>query len=133
MDKYFALLFCIAAFSCKQKSSSLLQQVDPFLGTGGHGHVHPAATIPFGMVQLGPDNGVDGWDWCSGYNYSSNTIAGFISVEPALGMGMTYRSCHKPMLIACWKKGSMSPFNTKTNLHHRDTMQCNWTMACLVK
>jgi len=77
MHKYFALLFCIAAFSCKQKSSSLLQQVDPFLGTGGHGHVHPAATIPFGMVQLGPDNGVDGWDWCSGYNYSSNTIAGF--------------------------------------------------------
>jgi len=51
--------------------------VDPFLGTGGHGHVYPGATVPFGMVQLSPDNGIEGWDWCSGYHYSSNTIAGF--------------------------------------------------------
>ncbi len=77
MHKLFAFLFCIALLSCKQNKTSLLKFVDPFLGTGGHGHVHPDATIPFGMVQLGPDNGVDGWDWCSGYNYSSNTIAGF--------------------------------------------------------
>lgn len=47
------------------------------LGTGGHGHVYPGATVPFGMVQLSPDNGVEGWDWCSGYHYSSSTIAGF--------------------------------------------------------
>lgn len=51
--------------------------VDPFLGTGGHGHVYPGATVPFGMVQLSPDNGVNGWDWCSGYHYSSDSIAGF--------------------------------------------------------
>ena len=51
--------------------------VDPFLGTGGHGHVYPGATVPFGMVQLSPDNGQEGWDWCSGYHYSSKTIAGF--------------------------------------------------------
>jgi putative alpha-1,2-mannosidase len=55
----------------------LTRFVDPFLGTGGHGHVYPGATVPFGMVQLSPDNGDEGWDWCSGYNYSSNTIAGF--------------------------------------------------------
>lgn len=53
------------------------QLVDPFLGTGGHGHVYPGATVPFGMVQLSPDNGNEGWDWCSGYHYSSTTIAGF--------------------------------------------------------
>lgn len=51
--------------------------VDPFLGTGGHGHVYPGATVPFGMVQLSPDNGEEGWDWCSGYHFSSHTIAGF--------------------------------------------------------
>jgi predicted alpha-1,2-mannosidase len=51
--------------------------VDPFLGTGGHGHVYPGATTPFGMVQLSPDNGVNGWDWCSGYHYSADSIAGF--------------------------------------------------------
>ncbi|HEU4471125.1 MAG TPA: GH92 family glycosyl hydrolase, partial [Flavisolibacter sp.] len=52
-------------------------KVDVFLGTGGHGHVYPGATVPFGMVQLSPDNGKEGWDWCSGYHYSSDSIAGF--------------------------------------------------------
>jgi predicted alpha-1,2-mannosidase len=59
------------------QAQRLTKFVDPFLGTGGHGHVYPGATVPFGMVQLSPDNGVEGWDWCSGYHYSSNTIAGF--------------------------------------------------------
>jgi predicted alpha-1,2-mannosidase len=68
------LLIFISKISDAQKLTSF---VDPFLGTGGHGHVYPGATIPFGMVQLSPDNGEEGWDWCSGYHYSSNTIAGF--------------------------------------------------------
>lgn len=55
----------------------LTKFVDPFMGTGGHGHVYPGATVPFGMVQLSPDNGDEGWDWCAGYHYSSKTIAGF--------------------------------------------------------
>jgi predicted alpha-1,2-mannosidase len=59
------------------QAQNLTRYVDPFIGTGGHGHTYPGATVPFGMVQLSPDNGVQGWDWCSGYNYSSNTIAGF--------------------------------------------------------
>ncbi len=51
--------------------------VDPFIGTGGHGHVYPGATMPFGMVQVSPDNGHSGWDYCSGYNYRDSLIAGF--------------------------------------------------------
>ena len=51
--------------------------VNPFIGTGAHGHVYPGATVPFGMVQLSPDNGTQGWDWCSGYHYSSDTIKCF--------------------------------------------------------
>ena len=51
--------------------------VDPFIGTGGHGHVYPGATVPFGMVQLSPDNGTEGWDWTSGYHYSDSVIKGF--------------------------------------------------------
>ncbi len=58
-------------------AQKLTDYVDVFLGTGGHGHVYPGATVPFGMVQLSPDNGDEGWDWCSGYHYSSKTIAGF--------------------------------------------------------
>ena len=47
------------------------------IGTGGHGHTYPGATVPFGMVQLSPDTYNDGWDWCSGYHYSDNSIMGF--------------------------------------------------------
>lgn len=47
------------------------------IGTGGHGHTYPGATVPFGMVQLSPDTFNEGWDWCSGYNYADNSIMGF--------------------------------------------------------
>jgi predicted alpha-1,2-mannosidase len=58
--------------------SSNAQYVNPFIGTGGHGHTYPGATLPFGMVQLSPDTRVDGsWDGCSGYHYSDSTIYGF--------------------------------------------------------
>jgi predicted alpha-1,2-mannosidase len=54
------------------------QFVNPMIGTGGHGHTYPGATVPFGMVQLSPDTRVDGsWDGCSGYHYSDNVIYGF--------------------------------------------------------
>jgi predicted alpha-1,2-mannosidase len=70
----FTLMGMVALAGYAQK---LTQYVDPFLGTGGHGHVYPGAVVPFGMVQLSPDNGDEGWDWCGGYHYSSKTIAGF--------------------------------------------------------
>lgn len=79
-NKFFLKRIAIIAvlfFSKFSIAQQLTKFVDPFLGTGGHGHVYPGATVPFGMVQLSPDNGVEGWDWCSGYHYSSSTIAGF--------------------------------------------------------
>ncbi|MDD3744215.1 MAG: GH92 family glycosyl hydrolase, partial [Lentimicrobiaceae bacterium] len=51
--------------------------VNPFIGTGGHGHTFPGATVPFGMVQLSPDTRLEGWDGCSGYHYSDEHIYGF--------------------------------------------------------
>ena len=51
--------------------------VNPFIGTGGHGHTFPGATMPFGMVQLSPDTRIDNWDGSSGYHYSDDTIYGF--------------------------------------------------------
>lgn len=68
------ILIVLFQFAFAQK---LTDKVDVFLGTGGHGHAYPGATVPFGMVQLSPDNGKEGWDWCSGYHYSSDAIAGF--------------------------------------------------------
>ncbi len=51
--------------------------VNPFIGTGGHGHTFPGATVPFGMVQLSPDTRIDNWDGSSGYHYSDDIIYGF--------------------------------------------------------
>ena len=72
------LSFCvILTFSLQSFPQKIIEYVNPFIGTGGHGHTYPGATLPFGMVQLSPDNGTQGWDWCSGYNYSDSVIAGF--------------------------------------------------------
>ncbi len=58
-------------------SSRLTDDVDPFIGTDGHGHVFLGANVPFGGVQLGPSNATQGWDWCSGYHYSDSVVKGF--------------------------------------------------------
>ena len=50
------------------QSSNNQQFVNPFIGTGGHGHTFPGATVPFGMVQLSPDTRTEGWDACGGYH-----------------------------------------------------------------
>lgn len=75
---YFVLLinvgFCGVSFASK------LEPVDdalPLVGTGGHGHTYPGATVPFGLVQLSPDTPIRGWDACAGYHYSDSTILGF--------------------------------------------------------
>ena len=52
--------------------------VNPFIGTGGHGHTFPGPVVPFGMVQVGPDTRIDGsWDGCGGYHYDDSLIYGF--------------------------------------------------------
>ncbi|MBN2513590.1 MAG: GH92 family glycosyl hydrolase [Sedimentisphaerales bacterium] len=61
----------------RAKAYPLAAKVNPLIGTGGHGHTYPGACVPFGMVQLSPDTGTDGWDWCSGYHYSDRSIMGF--------------------------------------------------------
>ena len=75
----FPLLFI---FSCNTNTSELNSRqyvdfVNPLIGSGGHGHVFVGASVPHGMVQLGPNNLTKGWDWCSGYHDSDSTIIGF--------------------------------------------------------
>ncbi len=70
-----SFIFCLYTFVC---SSQYTQYVNPFIGTGGHGHTFPGAVLPFGMVALSPDTRIDGsWDGCSGYHYSDSIIYGF--------------------------------------------------------
>lgn len=73
---FVALLF-FSTVGSGQRSLDLTRFVDPFIGTGGHGHTFPGATIPFGMVQLSPDTRIDDWDGSSGYHYSDSNIFGF--------------------------------------------------------
>jgi predicted alpha-1,2-mannosidase len=76
-------LFSLNSFSQSNRSTplskvaGLTQYVDPYIGTGFHGHVFVGASVPFGAVQLGPTNISQGWDWCSGYHISDSTIVGF--------------------------------------------------------
>ncbi len=74
MTLFLVMLFVVSTNITPQ---NLIKNVNPFIGTAFHGHTFPGATLPFGMVQLSPDNGTSGWDWCSGYNYSDSVIIGF--------------------------------------------------------
>ena len=71
------LLVVLAACCSLLAAQDLTRWVNPFIGTGGHGHTFPGATVPFGMVQLSPDTRIDNWDGSSGYHYSDDTIYGF--------------------------------------------------------
>jgi predicted alpha-1,2-mannosidase len=73
----FLIPFHQQAVFAQSKTAALTKFVDPYIGTGGHGHVFMGASVPFGAVQLGPTNLSQGWDWCSGYHYSDSTIVGF--------------------------------------------------------
>ena len=106
----FLLLISVSITSLAQEK--LIKYVDPFIGTGGHGHTYPGATVPFGMVQLSPDNGTQGWDWSSGYHYSDSTITGFSHTHLS-GTG-----------IGDWADISVMPLNStifkKAKFKHRD-------------
>ncbi|MBK7030833.1 MAG: GH92 family glycosyl hydrolase [Bacteroidales bacterium] len=69
------ILFCVTLSLSAQKSPA--DYVNTFIGTGGHGHTYPGATLPFGMVQLSPDTRLEGWDGCGGYHYDDEYIYGF--------------------------------------------------------
>ena len=82
MKKITTLIVAISflLFSCSTNNiekQDFAQYVNPFIGTGGHGHTYPGAVAPFGMIQNSPDTRMDSWDGCSGYHISDTTILGF--------------------------------------------------------
>lgn len=72
-----SLLALVACTPEKQQEADYTQYVNPFIGTDFTGNTYPGAQVPFGMVQLSPDNGLPGWDRIAGYFYPDSTIAGF--------------------------------------------------------
>lgn len=72
-----AAAILLSAIAPVRAAERLTARVDPFVGTGGHGHTYPGASLPFGMVQVSPDTRLEGWDGCSGYHYSDSRVYGF--------------------------------------------------------
>jgi putative alpha-1,2-mannosidase len=73
----FLFIIGFATISSAQKKNDYARLVNPFIGTGGHGHTYPGAVVPFGMVQLSPDTRLEGWDGSSGYYFTDTTVYGF--------------------------------------------------------
>jgi predicted alpha-1,2-mannosidase len=80
------VLLIASIFSSGCTGKKYIDYVNPFIGTDEHGHTFPGASLPAGMVQLGPDTDIHGWDWCSGYHYSDSSIMGFSHLHRS-GMG----------------------------------------------
>jgi len=74
---FLPLFFMLIKEASAQRKVDYTKLVDPFIGTGGHGHTYPGAVLPFGMVQLSPDTRLDGWDGCSGYYTTDSLVYGF--------------------------------------------------------
>jgi len=77
MKKFVALSILQFAFYILFAQKDYTALVNPFIGTGGHGHTYPGASMPFGMMQLSPDTRMADWDGSSGYHYSDSVIYGF--------------------------------------------------------
>lgn len=80
MKKLFTIFGCslvLSAGVATEHKADYTAYVDPFIGTGGHGHTFPGAVVPHGMIQPSPDTRIDGWDACSGYHYSDSLVNGF--------------------------------------------------------
>ena len=107
-----------------------LNYVDPFIGTGFHGHTFPGATLPFGMVQLSPDTHLDGWDASSGYHYDDKQIYAFSHTHlSGTGIGdlgdvgfLPYSNSEEKIPVAEFDKNSekASPGSYQVNLSNFD-------------
>ena len=107
----------------------------PMVGTAGHGHTYPGATVPFGFVQLSPDTRTQGWDACSGYHYSDTNILGFshthlsgtggIDLGELLILPVTGKLNDSDRLHAVGLRNSSNPvFPTKKNWRSRVITAC---------
>lgn len=104
-------------FGCSNQYE-LTSYVNPFVGTGGHGHTFPGATLPFGMVQLSPDTRIDGsWDGCGGYHYGDSVIYGFSHTHLS-GTGVSDYGDF--MMMPLTKKGDINQKTYEASFSHKN-------------
>lgn len=75
-----AYLLQLSVLSFGQEKNTPIDYVDVFVGTSNsRWMLGPYATMPFGMIQLGPDN--QGDQWMGGYEYAINSVSGFSHIH----------------------------------------------------
>ena len=119
----------LAILGCNDTSAPLHQEVNPWIGTGGHGHTYPGATSPFGMVQLSPDTRLDGWDGCGGYHDTDSVIYGF-SHTHLQGTGVSdygdilIMPCTQFREATTWRDKYKSAFQKSSEVGHAGYYSC---------
>lgn len=117
-----AFLLSLALSACtpdRQATTDYTQYVNPFIGTDFTGNTYPGAQVPFGMVQLGPDNGLPGWDRIAGYFYPDSTIAGFSHTHlSGTGAGDLYDISFMPVTLPY--KEADAPLGIHSKFSHDD-------------
>ena len=131
MNRFAPFLFAASAVfaGCSGPNGSLHREVNPWIGTGGHGHTYPGATSPFGMVQLSPDTRLEGWDGCGGYHDTDSVIYGF-SHTHLQGTGVSdygdilVMPCTQFHDGAQWRDKYKSAFHKDTEQGHAGYYRC---------
>ena len=120
---WFALPLCMG-LACtpapqEKVEEDLIGYTNPMIGTDFTGNTYPGAQVPFGMVQLSPDNGLPGWDRISGYYYPDSTIAGFSHTHlSGTGAGDLYDISFMPVTNP-YKTGE-EPLGIYSSFSHND-------------
>lgn len=120
---WFALPLCMG-LACtpapqEKVEEDLIGYTNPMIGTDFTGNTYPGAQVPFGMVQLSPDNGLPGWDRISGYYYPDSTIAGFSHTHlSGTGAGDLYDISFMPVTNP-YKTGA-EPLGIYSSFSHND-------------
>ena len=110
LNNLFGLFLSLSSFLCsftacvpagtEGQAECLADCVNPFIGTDFTGNTYPGAQVPFGMVQLSPDNGLPGWDRIAGYFWPDSTIAGFSHTHlSGTGAGDLYDISFMPVML----------------------------------
>jgi predicted alpha-1,2-mannosidase len=120
-----SIFILLIFFSCKKNevplpvTTSFSSYVNPFIGTDGKGNTYPGAAVPFGMIQLSPDNGRNGWDWISGYFYPDSIISGFSHLHlSGTGAGDLYDISFLPVSGEL-KKAKLDEVNKAVTVYSR--------------
>ena len=127
---FIGILFSLS--SCSRNSQEdLTVYVNPLIGTDFVGNTYPGAQVPFGMVQLSPDNGLPGWDRIAGYFYPDSTIAGFSHTHlQGTGAGDLYDISFLPVTLPYREAEAPLGIHSKF-LHSNETAQAGYYQVFL--